>query len=1063
MLKSIVSEFVSGMFSGGNRVIHASSALFLFVLTAGYSQAVTWRWDTDSASGFQPGNGIWESSAFWTENGTVLTTWPGGTNDTFIHSAIGTSVITIASSVSLHRLQTADGNDRNLTITGGTLHLGAGGLRTAGNGLQVIESAIQLTDHQVWDADSTSASNTMIRGRVSGPFELTVEGDTFRTLRMYATNNNYSGGTKIAAQGILGANGAGGGTPFGSGNLTYESGGLIALRPEGTGNDVVVSAGSNLASRINLDGLSRLHLNREQQNSVTLAFGNAADTNIVFNRMNRGVLSIMAETSLPPNLGNGLHNVFINGGTARVPQHNGVVHPYIFNGTFQGQGRGDLLAYSDANGFVAVAYDLTNTFAGANNNSKIKLNFTNIALNASTSVYAISISAGSNIELGTDVTLRVGDDAAGYSALFLNGANINSATGATGSALDFGANEGLIHQHNLTNSTIAVPISGSGGITVFSAYIGNLTLSANNIYQGPTAIHGVTLHVGNGGTLGASTNLIFGQPATLSFNRSDAHAWSGSSLGAGTIRQSGSGPLSVTASISGTSLENASAGTFNATMQGSNHLGSIRNIAGGRMNLNGGPGVTNVLAGVSFTSANDDGIIDIQSGNWSATNAIAAFSDTSMRGILRVGSGASLFANDARGINGFLVVDGGDVTVNLLEFGNRNAIPTNGAGTGLIVSNGTFTTPHSIATLGNQQPFKGIQTGGTVFFSAPPGLTLLGGTTTRSPARTVTNSYTLAGGTLLINTTFRGQSSSTETNENSFIFTGGILAARTLDFGLISGGILTNSGGVLAPGGTGTAGRTVLTGTYVVDNPSAALALDVGGTTLAAGFQDPTGRYDNVSISSNAVLAGTLSVRLINGFVPVTGTTFTVLSAASVSGVFANAPASGSTVPALQGGTTNGFFEVTYNANNVVLRYQNDGGPVLTPFEEWQVFYFGGTNVLNGGANDDFDNDGLSNGDEFAAGTVPTDDASLLEIRAISVTNGNVVITWSTSGGDPSGNFGSGKTNLLEITSGSSGYNGIFTTVVITNVITTLGDSITNGIHTGGAAQTGQFYRIRIP
>ena len=50
----------------------------------------------------------------------------------------------------------------------------------------------------------------------------------------------------------------------------------------------------------------------------------------------------------------------------------------------------------------------------------------------------------------------------------------------------------------------------------------------------------------------------------------------------------------------------------------------------------------------------------------------------------------------------------------------------------------------------------------------------------------------------------------------------------------------------------------------------------------------------------------------------------------------------------------------------------------------WLSYYFGSTNAANGGANDDYDHDGMRNRDEYLAGTDPKDAASCLRIKSAS-------------------------------------------------------------------------------
>ncbi len=61
--------------------------------------------------------------------------------------------------------------------------------------------------------------------------------------------------------------------------------------------------------------------------------------------------------------------------------------------------------------------------------------------------------------------------------------------------------------------------------------------------------------------------------------------------------------------------------------------------------------------------------------------------------------------------------------------------------------------------------------------------------------------------------------------------------------------------------------------------------------------------------------------------------------------------------------------------------------------DTWELHFFGGLNVPNGGPNDDFDGDGLSNWYEYVTGSDPTDPNSGFRIN-IAQTNGQVVISF---------------------------------------------------------------------
>jgi T5SS/PEP-CTERM-associated repeat protein len=102
--------------------------------------------------------------------------------------------------------------------------------------------------------------------------------------------------------------------------------------------------------------------------------------------------------------------------------------------------------------------------------------------------------------------------------------------------------------------------------------------------------------------------------------------------------------------------------------------------------------------------------------------------------------------------------------------------------------------------------------------------------------------------------------------------------AGTLHVGSFNGN-LTNSGGILAPGTS--PGKTTITGSYTQQS-AATLAIEIGGPTA-------TTQYDNVAVSGNTTLGGTLELSLINGFIPTAANTFTVLaSTGTLTSSFAN-------------------------------------------------------------------------------------------------------------------------------------------------------------------------------
>ncbi len=113
----------------------------------------------------------------------------------------------------------------------------------------------------------------------------------------------------------------------------------------------------------------------------------------------------------------------------------------------------------------------------------------------------------------------------------------------------------------------------------------------------------------------------------------------------------------------------------------------------------------------------------------------------------------------------------------------------------------------------------------------------------------------------------------------SIVFQGGGVfewSSGTLHVGTFDGN-LVNQGGTLAPGHS--AGTTTITGNYT-QQAGAILDIEIGGMA--------SNEFDQVDIAGSAMLDGMLQLSLINGFVPDDSNILVVLSAASLSGAFAN-------------------------------------------------------------------------------------------------------------------------------------------------------------------------------
>ncbi len=130
--------------------------------------------------------------------------------------------------------------------------------------------------------------------------------------------------------------------------------------------------------------------------------------------------------------------------------------------------------------------------------------------------------------------------------------------------------------------------------------------------------------------------------------------------------------------------------------------------------------------------------------------------------------------------------------------------------------------------------------------------------------------------------------------------------------------------------------------------------------------------------------------------------------------------------------------------------------PPLTPFEQWQINYFGSTNNPTADAAFDADGDGMNNTNEFLSGTNPTNSLSALRIISAVRQTTDVVITWTTAGD---------RTNVVQATTGDvdGSYATNFTDITGWFIIPGSADATTNHADSGGATNfPSRFYRIRL-
>lgn len=351
-----------------------------------------------------------------------------------------------------------------------------------------------------------------------------------------------------------------------------------------------------------------------------------------------------------------------------------------------------------------------------------------------------------------------------------------------------------------------------------------------------------------------------------------------------------------------------------------------------------------------------NGIVRILGGNTTVTATDGASGWGGTTGTTLRISGGRLSTNAGRALKHHLVVDGGSF---VLTSGASRLSLASGANFTLSAGNVTVpsTSTFGVRFGGDNGPssagfaFSGVQTGGN--FTIQRGGA--GTSFSLGSSSAANTTFTLSGGTLFVQGTgldgavtlgsdtagagstrftlsgsgrlvVSGTGSNGITGANAgarqiFDFAGGTLAAASINATQLRGpepstaGVLVQSGGTLAPGDSGTAGRTAMTGAWDFRS-GATLDIDLGSNVAATAFQHAAGFHDQVTVTGNAALAGALAVRTVNGFTPNATDSFVVVSSnGTLSGAFSNVAFGG--IVKVEGGTH--ALTVNRSGNTVVL------------------------------------------------------------------------------------------------------------------------------------------------
>jgi autotransporter-associated beta strand protein len=492
---------------------------------------------------------------------------------------------------------------------------------------------------------------------------------------------------------------------------------------------------------------------------------------------------------------------------------------------------------------------------------------------------------------------------------------------------------------------------GGAGYGLAFAGAGSIVLASNNTYTGATTLSAGTLHLGvstgsSSGAVGGPLNLFGG---TLRSNRTGEHE-----------------PIAgVFYATNGTLQVNMASGVFklnanNLTAGSSNVLTTLTGANGATCVVDGDP-----ESRLRFASSTAGFNVVVRKGQV-LYNTNGGMSNMRVEGGSFTAMAADRFQLATSGQT-FTVTSGEVILTNATTYGFRIGGSGNPAQAGAQLVTGSQS--------GGTVQVKTFNMGGTDTTAVKsPSYALTGGTLTTIGSFLLgadttglgSSTFTLNGtGKLVVPGTISGSQAGAK---QIFAFTGGTLVAATInatnlrDQAGSSNGTWVQSGGTLAPGDEGVAGKTALTGNYSL--LAGTLSIEASGTNQATAFQ--TGKYDYLTVSGTTLLAGDLAVRLINGFVPSNTTVFTVLNSSGVlSGAFGNV-AFGQRLTTAGG---EGSFLVTQSGNTVRL---SDYRPALSALEAWRQLYFETTlDAGNAANNADPDLDGLSNLFEYAFGGIP--------------------------------------------------------------------------------------------
>ncbi|MBI3878744.1 MAG: hypothetical protein HY301_01595, partial [Verrucomicrobia bacterium] len=965
------------------------------------------------------------AATVWSNSGGVTVGFNGSNSLVLVTN--GGAVFSSNATLSLNA--TASGNSAIITGAGSVWSnlttFSVGGSGSGSNGqLQVLAGGL-LASVNVSVGVSGSGHSAIVDGpgsRVTNQSQLTV-GNTGSGGQLLITNGGVvdtlsllMGGSAASSNHLLTVTGGGSALRVGAGGPVIGGpGGLNQFTVAGGGaffSAGVATLGNASVSNVALvTGAGSLWSNAASFTVGASSFGNG-------NRLlvSNGATVITAVATVGSS---GASNSAAVDGTGSLWTNSGTL-------TVGAIGAGNVLVVSNS-GQVAAGDLVIGSQTGATNNQVIVAGGSLTGTNAA----------------GALNDLVVGRDGGG--SLTLNGGIIltskltvtNNGPGFTNSSFIF--NHGTLT--TLSNSTIVAP-SGT--------FVIGLTPGQTATWLVLGGSNRVATNVDVGGNLNAIGRLIVSGPGTFWTNAGSIRVGFGTrdnqllvSNGANFFTSGGitvgtgnsfavSNLLVVTGAGTRVTTDALDVGTFGTNNRAVISAGGfVSSPSGGTISAGGGASNSVLVTGPGSLWTNGGNLLVGNGANNQFT--IADGGQAFVAGAINVGTSAT------GSNNAVLVTGAGSLLSNLSGIliggsgsGNRLTVESNG-----VVTSGGYTLGASAGSLNNVLTVDGGALRGTnvngetttltVGQNGQGTLNLLAGSVTANQLR-VTNGgssvFNFSGGTLNVRTT------QVNNAQTFFVGNGTNVALMNLlgtNGHVFSNGLVVRSNATLAGNGTifgaltnfGTLGPGASPGSLRIEG---SLRLGASSTmTFELGGLIATNEYDQVVVTNFVQFAGTLSLSLINNFLPAPGDAFTLVKFNTSSGIFNNA---------VNGGRVN----LANNLASFHVSYDNNL-------------------VLNGAQYVDTDGDGQGDLQEIAAGTDPNNPGSSLRILSITLNGGGQIALQFQSVG--------GKNYTVEFSNDLAVWNPV-NGATFTNPSAGVSQFVDTGTLTGGLGVTARNYRIRL-